>query len=185
MSAIDRWISVAEDTIVGLTLGVATLATFAEVVARYVFAASVGTGGEVAIFSIIWAAMIGAAVAARTGVHIGVDVLVKKLPLPLAKVMVLVGLGGSAAFAIVVAVLGVELVQASFASGQVTAELLVPRWALYVSVPMGMMLMAYHLIRQFLSQLFMPADQVVALMGVGHGDPDEEQAVQAARRSTS
>lgn len=176
MRAFNEWLYRAEDFIVGFALALATVATFFEVVARYVFSASIGTGGEVAVFSIIWAAMIGAAVAARSGVHIGVDVLVKKLPARLAKFMVLLTLAVSAMFTFAVVLLGIELVQLSRTSGQVTAELLFPRWPLYASVPIGMALMTYHLLQQIFAQLRMPAEQVVAAMGTGHGHASEPEA---------
>jgi C4-dicarboxylate transporter, DctQ subunit len=176
---VNAWLYRFEDAVVGVALGFATVATFFEVVARYVFHASVGTGGEVAVFSIIWAAMIGAAVAARSGVHIGVDVLVKKLPPVLAKAMVLLTLLVSAGFTLIVAVLGVELVTLSLGSGQVTAELLIPRWMLYCSVPIGMILMTYHLLHQFAGQLRMPAEEVVAAMGTGHGAEPEPTMLDA------
>jgi C4-dicarboxylate transporter DctQ subunit len=171
MKTIDTWIERSEDFVVGAALALAVVATFLEVVARYGFNASIGTGGELAIFSIIWAAMIGAAVAARTGVHIGVDVLVKKLPVPVAKFMVLFSLVASAAFTGLMTVLGVDLVRASFATGQLTNELLIPRWPLYLSVPTGMGLMTYHLVQQIVRQVRMPAEQVVAAMGTGHHSP--------------
>jgi C4-dicarboxylate transporter, DctQ subunit len=177
--AFNAWLYRAEDFVVGFALALATVATFFEVVARYVFSASIGTGGELAIFSIIWAAMIGAAVAARSGVHIGVDVLVKKLTPRLAKGMVLASLLASAAFTFAVTLLGIELVQLSMATGQVTAELLIPRWPLYASVPIGLGLMTYHLLQQFFSQLRLPADLVVAAMGTGHAHASEPEAALA------
>jgi len=172
--AFNEWLNRGEDFIVGFALALATIATFVEVIARYVFSASVGTGGELAVFSIIWAAMIGAAVAARSGVHIGVDVLVKRLPAALAKGMVLLSLLVGAIFTFVVTLLGIQLVQLSFETGQVTNELLIPRWPLYASVPLGMALMTYHLLQQFVAHLRKPAEDVVA--GVG---AEEAHAAQA------
>ena len=176
MRTFNEWLYRAEDFVVGFALALATVATFFEVVARYVFSISIGSGGEMAIFSIIWAAMIGAAVAARSGVHIGVDVLVKKLPVKLAKGMVLFTLLASALFTSLVAFLGIELVQQALRSGQVTAELLIPRWPLYASVPIGMGLMTYHLLQQFFWQVRTPAEELVAAMGAEESHVAEREA---------
>jgi C4-dicarboxylate transporter, DctQ subunit len=151
--AVDRVIEGFEDLVVALGLCIATIAAFAEVVARFVFNTSTGAGGELTNYSIIWAAMIGAAVAARSGVHIGVDVVVKQMPPVFAKWTVLTALAISALFTLWVTVLGVELTQFSFGTGQTTMELLWPRWPLFLSVPVGMALMTYHLVRELVHRL--------------------------------
>jgi len=139
-------------------LGVATAATCADVIMRYVVGSAISGGGELTNVSIIWAAMIGAAVAARTGVHIGVDVVVKRMPAATAKVTVLASLLLSALFTAWVVLLGMELVQFSYGTQQTTMELLWPRWPLFLSVPVGMALMTYHLLQEFFSRLRLPAD---------------------------
>src|SRR5215208_5236181 len=85
MRLVNQIIEGFENVVVSLGLGIATVAAFVEVIARYVFNTSTGSGGELTTYPIIWAAMVGAAVAARSGVHIGVDVVVKQMSPPLAK----------------------------------------------------------------------------------------------------
>jgi C4-dicarboxylate transporter DctQ subunit len=154
---INRVIEAFEDLVVAVALAVATLATFAEVVARFVFGKSLGAGGELTIIFIIWAAMIGAAVAARTGVHIGVDVLVKQMPPKVAKVTVLASLVISALFTAWVTVQGLAVVEQSYGTQQQTLELLWPRWPLFLSVPVGMALMTYHLAQEVFQRLRVPS----------------------------
>lgn len=50
-----------------------------QVISRYVFAAPSSWTEEVARFLLIWIGVLGAAYAFRTGVHLGLDVLPKKL----------------------------------------------------------------------------------------------------------
>lgn len=168
MRLVNRAIELIEDTVVAVALALATVVTFAEVIARYVFSSSFGTGGELTNILIIWAAMIGAAIAARSGVHIGVDVLVKKLPPQLTKITVLASLLISAAFTFWITLLGIELVQFSYGTGQVTMELLWPRWPLYLSVPVGMALMTYHLLQEFIHRVRLPAETFLQTVEVGH-----------------
>jgi C4-dicarboxylate transporter DctQ subunit len=164
---VDRVIVTFEDLVVAIGLAVATVATLIEVIARFVFSTSTGTGGELTTTFIIWAAMIGAAVAARSGVHIGVDVLVRQMPPAIAKATVLTSLAVSAFFTAWIAVLGIGLVQFSFGTGQQTMELLWPRWPLFLSVPIGMGLMTYHLLEEFVHRLRLPAAQTFDEIEVG------------------
>jgi C4-dicarboxylate transporter, DctQ subunit len=162
MRLVNQIIEGFENLVVSLGLAIATLTAFVEVIARYVFNTSTGSGGELTNYSIIWAAMVGAAVAARSGVHIGVDVVVKQMSPPLAKAIVLLGLLVSAVFTLVVTWLGIELVQFSYGTQQVTMELLWPRWILFLSVPVGMSLMTYHLLQEFAHRLLQPAESFIA-----------------------
>jgi C4-dicarboxylate transporter DctQ subunit len=155
---LNRVIEGFEDLVVAIGLAVATIATLVEIFARFVLGTSTGTGGELTTVFIIWAAMIGAAVAARTGVHIGVDVVVKNMPAQIAKTVILAGLLISAFFTLWIAFLGVGLVQFSMGTGQTTMELLWPRWPLFLSVPVGMVLMTYHLLQEFFHRLRQPAE---------------------------
>lgn len=157
MRQINRVIEGFENLVVALGLGIATLAAFSEVIARFVFSTSTGAGGELTNYPIIWAAMIGAAVAARSGVHIGVDVVVKQMSPVIAKWTVLTALLASAAFTMIAARLGTELVLFSYGTQQVTLELLWPRWILFLSVPVGMALMTYHLLQEFFHRLRQPS----------------------------
>jgi C4-dicarboxylate transporter DctQ subunit len=163
----NRGIEIFEDLVVAVGLAVATLATVAEVVARFLFSSSLGGGGELTTIFIIWAAMIGAAVAARTGVHIGVDVVVRAMPPAVAKATVLLSLAVSALFTAWVAWLGLEMVRFSVETGQATMELQWPRWPLFLSVPVGMTLMTYHLIREFFHRLRQPASRAFEEIEVG------------------
>src|SRR5438270_10888048 len=92
---------------------------------------SLGGGGEFAQMTMIWAVLIGAAMGMRAGIHIGVDVLVQRLPARGTKAMILLALAVGIAFTALVTVLGWNMVYFSKQSGQVTAELFFPRWLLY------------------------------------------------------
>jgi len=69
-----------EENFIAITLGLMTLITFANVVARYVFNSNILWGLEVTVFLFAWLVLIGAAYGVKKNFHIGVDVLVKALP---------------------------------------------------------------------------------------------------------
>jgi TRAP-type C4-dicarboxylate transport system permease small subunit len=54
--------------------------TVAQVVFRFVLKMPLGWSDELATFSFVWFALLGAAIAVREGGHIGVDALVRVLP---------------------------------------------------------------------------------------------------------
>jgi len=120
----------------------------------------IGGGGEVAQMTMIWGMLLGAALGTRQGIHIGVDVLVQRLPANACKAVVLLSLVVGAAFTAWVAVLGVSQVQFSFGTGQVTADVGIPRWLLYLSIPVSMSLMAMHQVQVLVDLWRKPASEV-------------------------
>lgn len=69
-----------EETFIAITLGLMTLITFANVVARYVFNSNILWALEVTVFLFAWLVLIGAAYGVKKNFHIGVDVVVNMLP---------------------------------------------------------------------------------------------------------
>jgi C4-dicarboxylate transporter DctQ subunit len=76
-----------EEGLVALLLASMTLVTFIQVVLRYVFNMGFVWALELSIFLFAWLVLLGMSYAVRVGAHIGVDLLVKKLPPTLAKVV--------------------------------------------------------------------------------------------------
>ena len=69
-----------EETVIAVILGVMTLVTFANVVARYVFNANILWALELTVFLFAWLALLGACYAVKKGAHLGVDALIDILP---------------------------------------------------------------------------------------------------------
>lgn len=74
------FIDTIEETFIAITLGLMTLITFANVVARYVFNSNILWGLELTVFLFAWLVLIGCSYGVKKGFHIGVDVLVNALP---------------------------------------------------------------------------------------------------------
>ncbi|MEL6946727.1 MAG: TRAP transporter small permease [Pseudomonadota bacterium] len=75
-SALDR----VEETIIALILGVMTLMTFANVVARYVFNSNIFYALELTVFLFAWLVLLGASYAVKKTLHLGVDAVVNIVP---------------------------------------------------------------------------------------------------------
>ena len=88
-----------EETFIAITLGLMTIITFANVVARYVFNSNILWGLELTVFLFAWLVLIGASYGVKKGFHIGVDVLVNALPAGARKVVTLIACAACIAFA--------------------------------------------------------------------------------------
>ncbi len=69
-----------EETIIAVLLGLMTLITFANVVARYVFNANILWALEATVFLFAWLVLLGASYAVKKNAHLGVDAVINILP---------------------------------------------------------------------------------------------------------
>jgi C4-dicarboxylate transporter, DctQ subunit len=102
---------------------------------------------ELCIFLFVWMAKFGAAYGVRTGIHVGVDILVNRLSPEWRRRMVLFGLFCGAGFTAFVGWLGARLVAHLFHSGQVSAVLEAPMWIVYLCLPLGSFLMCFRFLQ--------------------------------------
>lgn len=89
-----------EETIIAVLLGLMTLITFANVVARYGFGSNILWALEATVFLFAWLVLLGASYGVKQTMHIGVDVLVKALPLALQKIVTVIAAIACIAFAV-------------------------------------------------------------------------------------
>ena len=102
---------------------------------------------ELCIYLFIWMAKFGAAYGVRTGIHVGVDVLVRLLAPPKRRFWITFDLLAGALFTGVIAVLGGMFVFRMFGTGQVSPDLELPMWVVYLAVPLGSSLMCYRFLQ--------------------------------------
>jgi C4-dicarboxylate transporter DctQ subunit len=102
---------------------------------------------ELCIYLFIWMAKFGAAYGVRTGIHIGVDVLVNHLSPPKQRAMTSLALALGAFFTAVVAAVGVRWVLFIRQTGQVSPDLEWPMWIIYLCIPLGSGLMCYRFLQ--------------------------------------
>jgi len=118
---------------------------------------------ELCIYMFIWMAKFGAAYGVRRGIHVGVDVLVLRLPTEWRRRCVLLAVAGGALFTGVIGTLGVRFVWENglhwaFLSalripvgevpqGPVTPDLELPTWIAYSAIPLGSYLMCFRFLQ--------------------------------------
>ena len=88
-----------EETFIAITLGLMTLITFANVIARYVFNANILWGLEATVFLFAWLVLIGASYGVKQTFHIGVDVVLVMVPKPVRKILTLIACAACLLFA--------------------------------------------------------------------------------------
>jgi C4-dicarboxylate transporter DctQ subunit len=95
----------------------------------------------------IWMAKFGAAYGVRTGIHVGVDVLINRLPTRIRAKFIVFGLLAGALFTGVIGTLGAQFVWDIAHTGEVSADLEMPMWLLYLAIPCGSYLMCFRFLQ--------------------------------------
>ena len=102
---------------------------------------------ELCIYMFVWMAKFGAAYGVRTGIHVGVDVFINMLGVERRRKVILFGLFCGALFTGVVGSLGAYLVWHIGEIGQVSQDLELPMWIVYLCVPLGSYLMCFRFLQ--------------------------------------
>ena len=154
---INRFLNHLEEWLIAFLMGAATLVIFFAVVHRYLSGIpfiqdftvrlDVSWAQELCIFMFVWMAKFGAAYGVRTGIHVGVDVIIRKLDGGPKRALILFGLLAGALFTGTVATLGANFVWAMGHTDQTSADLEVPMWIVYLCVPLGSSLMCYRFLQ--------------------------------------
>lgn len=89
-----------EETSIAVCLGLMTLITFANVVARYIFNSNILWALEVTVFLFAWLVLMGASYAVKKNIHIGVDVIINAVPSGISKFLTILAVVACLAFSI-------------------------------------------------------------------------------------
>lgn len=79
-TATGRIINDIEETLIAVLLGLMTLITFANVIARYIFNSNLLWALEATVFLFSWLVLIGASYVVKVSGHLGIDVVAQALP---------------------------------------------------------------------------------------------------------
>jgi TRAP-type C4-dicarboxylate transport system permease small subunit len=101
---------------------------------------------ELATYMFVWMAKFGAALGVRTGIHVGVDVLVKRLTPAARKPVVIFALLCGALFTGAIGTLGAIYVH-ELDPDEVSPELEWPSWIIYLCIPIGSYLMCFRFLQ--------------------------------------
>jgi C4-dicarboxylate transporter DctQ subunit len=97
---LERIVDNIEETSIAVCLGLMTLITFANVIARYVFNENILWALELTVFLFAWLVLMGASYAVKKHIHIGVDVVINMVSPATRKIMALLAIASCLAFSI-------------------------------------------------------------------------------------
>ncbi len=164
-----------EEWIITFLIAAATLIIFVAVLHRYASGLAIpglqdwllsldfGWAQELTIIMFVWMAKFGAAYGVRTGIHVGVDVLINQLNDAYRKKFIIFGLLAGALFTSIIGTLGAVFVWENGAhyaiyswlglsldgmyEGPTTPDLEVSTWKVYCAVPFGSYLMCFRFLQ--------------------------------------
>ena len=148
-----------EEWLITFLMGAATLLIFVAVIHRYLSGMAIpgvqdflltlnlSWAQELCIYMFIWMAKIGAAYGVRTGIHVGVDVLINVLSEQWRKRFIIFGLLAGAVFTGIVGTFGVRFIWELYHTEQVSADLELPMWLVYMGLPIGSYLMCFRFLQ--------------------------------------
>jgi C4-dicarboxylate transporter DctQ subunit len=162
-----------EETFIAFLMAGATLVIFMAVLHRYLAGVpyiqdlalrlDVSWAQELCIIMFVWMCKFGAAYGVRTGIHVGVDVMINRLDESLRGRVVIFGLLAGAVFTGAIAYLGGHFVWDNGAhyafvklfglqvvdvfEGPTTPDLEWPTWMVYSAIPLGSSLMCFRFLQ--------------------------------------
>jgi C4-dicarboxylate transporter DctQ subunit len=89
-----------EETLIAVLLGLMTVVTFANVVARYVFNSNILWALEATVFMFAWLVLLGASYAVKKHIHLGVDAIINLVSPPVRRGMALFSVACCLAFSL-------------------------------------------------------------------------------------
>jgi len=174
-----KFLDKLEELLITLLIGVATLITFFAVVHRYMsgfaipglqdllLSINMSWAQELTIILFVWMAKFGAAYGVRTGIHVGVDVLINRMNDSNRSRFIIFGLLAGATFTGIVAYMGAHFVWENGAhyafyklfgmdltdvmEGPTTPDLEWQTWVVYSAIPLGTSLMCFRFLQVCLS----------------------------------
>ena len=146
-----------EEILIATLIAAATLLIFVAVCQRYLVGVpflykyfydfNLTWAQELCIYMFVWMAKFGAAYGVRTGIHVGVDVIVNMLEPKIQKKVILFGLFAGAFFTFIVGTMGAKFIIELYPSDQVSPDLEMPRWIIFLCVPLGSYLMCFRFLQ--------------------------------------
>ncbi|MBT9386633.1 TRAP transporter small permease [Pseudooceanicola sp. CBS1P-1] len=130
------------------------IAVLVQVAGRYIFDYSVAQASEIATFSQVWLVLLGAGVAVARGQHVAIDMIPAQLPLPLARVALVVIALIIAAFLCVLAWGSLPLMK--MGAFQMSPAMRVPMKYVYLCLPIGSAYMMLELLLSVIQRWRLP-----------------------------
>lgn len=141
-----------EEVLSAICLAVMTVLAFVNVVSRYVFSASLSFTDEITTYLFVLLSLLGAAIAAKRGAHLGFTILQDIVGEKLRHIMILIGYIFAVLFSGALCYYGVFMVMSQYAKQQITAGMQWPEWIFGSFVPVGAFFLTIRFLEMFLKE---------------------------------
>lgn len=145
--------------IMSIMMGIATFVAFINVVLRYIFNMSLTWAGELTSYLFIWSVLFGTAYGFKIGMHLGVTALIQRLKPVTAKRLLTFSLFIVFIFLIIMIKWGYDFVKFNYELEQVSVDLHIQFWIIYLCVPITMIIAAYQILLKIIKIIKMPAEE--------------------------
>ncbi|WP_157983847.1 TRAP transporter small permease [Nesterenkonia muleiensis] len=122
-------------TVMILLLGAMTATVMLQIVLRYFFERPLAGGEEITRYMFVYLIFIGAAMGVRTGIHVSIDVLVRRLPGGSGKLLAVIAQSIVGVFLIFLTLYGIQMSMNTM--GQSSPALGIPIGYAYFAIPLG------------------------------------------------
>jgi C4-dicarboxylate transporter, DctQ subunit len=147
-----RWLNKIEETFLGISIALATLVLFVNIVLRYVFSANTTWAEEFIRYAMIWITFIGCSVCFGKGLHVGIDFFLEFVSKKWNVIIGIIVNFVSIVLMIFLIMYGTELVKFSMNTGQITPSLQIQMYWVYLAIPLGAALSLIHLLLNVFNQ---------------------------------
>ena len=151
-----RWLDNIEEYILLVLFPLMVIVVFVATCVRYLTVMSLPWAEEVARYSMVWIAYIGASLGIKRNAHLGVEAVLLLLPQGTRKYFDYLRYLIIILFYVLIAYYTFQIIQSQISTEQVSPSLRIPMWFAYGAVPVGAVLMAWRCI-QMIGQVGKPA----------------------------
>ena len=151
-----RWLDNIEEYILLFLFPLMVIVVFVATCVRYLTVMSLPWAEEVARYSMVWIAYIGASLGIKRNAHLGVEAVLLLLPQGTRKYFDYLRYLIIILFNVLIAYYTFQIIQSQISTEQVSPSLRIPMWFAYGAVPVGAVLMAWRCI-QMIGQVGKPA----------------------------
>jgi C4-dicarboxylate transporter DctQ subunit len=156
---IDKVVGMLNQTIAASTIFLGVFVAFVNVISRYLFNSSITWAAELTIYLFIWSTFFGSAYCFKTNSHIGITILLDKLPPNMIKLFSIMSHIITFLFLISIAYLGILYI--GIIEGKMTDDLGVPMWIPYMVVPIAFFSASYRVLEKIFETVYTPADKIL------------------------
>jgi len=160
-SIIDKIISFINRYIAALGISGGVALAFGNVVARYGFDSSLTWASELTVYLFLWSVFFGAAYCFKQDAHISINIVLEKVSPDTAKMLMLISHTITFIFLFAVAYYGYKYVMFVHELEEMSVDLEVAMWIVYLVIPVSFFFAAYRVGEKIVEIIKTPAKDVL------------------------